>query len=76
MQNCANLVYKHEKGIFVITKYSWTPLDIDTFLILKKKFASSQADKDAMTYLSERISISQFQFNGLKKCLSDAIKTL
>ena len=58
MQNCANLVYKREKGIFVVRKYSWTPLDIDTFLILKKIFASSQANKDAMTYLSERISKS------------------
>ena len=36
VQNCANLVYKHQKYIFVFIKCSRASQDIDTFLILKK----------------------------------------
>ena len=45
-QNCANVVYKHQKYIFVFIKCNRTSQDIDTVLILKKNLTPSQAILD------------------------------
>jgi len=41
VQNCANLVYKHQKYIFVNERQNGTTWDIDMYLILKKILPSS-----------------------------------